>query len=108
MPSIKELKEQAAELATALNIEVSTDDMTNADLSELVADLEAKVKDASLKTVADDAPKAKKPPYSVAQGCALTTKKGILADGDEIKAEWLEGGADAIKAFVKSGHIDKA
>ena len=41
-------------------------------------------------------------------GKAITSKRGILADGDEIKAEDLAGGTEALEAFVKSGHVGKA
>ena len=50
----------------------------------------------------------KKPPFSVAKGAAITTKRGILSNGDEIKAEDLSGGQKAIDAFVKTKHIIKA
>ena len=50
---------------------------------------------------------AKKPPYTIANGKAITTKRGILAEGDEIKAKDLPGGKEAIDKFVKSGHIVK-
>ena len=50
---------------------------------------------------------AKKPPYTVANGKSITTKRGIIAEGDEIKAADLAGGTKAITDFVESGHIDK-
>lgn len=50
----------------------------------------------------------KNPPYSIAEGKSLTSKRGILGPGEEIKPADLAGGADAIKSFVKSGHIIKA
>lgn len=48
------------------------------------------------------------PPYSLAKGKSLTTKRGILSDGDEITASHLAGGQKALDAFVKSGHVVKA
>lgn len=49
-----------------------------------------------------------KPPYSVAEGRAITTKRGILGPGAEIKAEDLANGQKGLEAFVKSKHIIKA
>lgn len=50
------------------------------------------------------------PPYYVAPRCALTTKRGILSGdtADEVREEDLVGGAEAMKAFLKSGHILKS
>lgn len=49
----------------------------------------------------------KKPLFSVSKGKAVTSKRGILSDGDEIKADDLAGGKEALDAFVKSGHVAK-
>lgn len=53
--------------------------------------------------------KEKKPPFYVAPGKALTSKKGILSGdtSDEVKAEYLPGGKEALDRFVKSGHVLK-
>jgi len=52
--------------------------------------------------------KAKKlPPMSVAKGKAITSKKGILGEDEEMKAEYLSGGEDALKVLLKSGHVVK-
>lgn len=45
--------------------------------------------------------------YCVASGRAITSKKGILSDGDAVDGSCLGGGADALAAFVASGHIVK-
>ena len=45
--------------------------------------------------------------YTVAPGKALTSRRGILAEGAEIAAGDLPGGQTAIDAFVESGHIVK-
>lgn len=45
--------------------------------------------------------------YAVAAGKSLTTRKGIIGPGQEIKAEHVSGGMDTIEKFVKSGHIVK-
>lgn len=47
-------------------------------------------------------------PYTVAKGCCLTSKKGILADGAEVKAEYFPGGKGTLDNLVKKGHVVKA
>jgi hypothetical protein len=44
----------------------------------------------------------------VASGKSITSRRGILAPGDEIKAEDLSGGKESLDKFVKSGHVVKA
>lgn len=58
---------------------------------------------------AAEAPKAEAPkyPYAVSEGVNLTSKRGILSAGDEVKAEWLGGGQSAIDALVKAGKVVK-
>ena len=56
---------------------------------------------------ADKAKEDKKPPFSVAAGKAITSKRGILSAGDEITADDLAGGKEALSTFVKSGHVAK-
>ena len=121
MPSNAELTKEAEELAAKLDTTVETKDLNNDKLADLVQDLRAKVTDAETQTQADQdeatkaarmenkRPKEKKPPYYVAPGKALTSKKGILSGdtSDEVKAEYLPGGKDALAAFVKSGHVLK-
>lgn len=129
MPSNKELAAEAEALAAELKTEVTTDGLNNQQLADLVSDLKAKKKDADTVTQAgnaeDEATKAaaakkaermagkpqpkKKPPFYVAPRKAITSKKGILSGDteDEVKAEYLEGGKDALEAFIESGHILK-
>jgi purine-binding chemotaxis protein CheW len=45
--------------------------------------------------------------FYIVAGKALTSKRGILSDGDEINAEDLPDGLKALKAFVKSGYVVK-
>lgn len=52
--------------------------------------------------------KVVEPVYYLGKKKAVTTKRGILSDGDEIKAEYLSGGKKALDAFVKSGHVVKS
>lgn len=48
------------------------------------------------------------PPYYVKKGKAITTRRGIRSDGQEITASDLIGGVEALEGFVKSGHVGKA
>lgn len=72
---------------------------------ELVVEAEDK---ATARKTSDPEPK-KKPPFYVAPRKAITSKKGILSGdrADEVKAEYLAGGDEALKAFIKSGHVVK-
>jgi hypothetical protein len=47
------------------------------------------------------------PKFYIVAGKAITSKRGILSDGDEIKESDLPGGLKAVKAFVKSGYVVK-
>ena len=47
--------------------------------------------------------------YTVAKGKAITCKKGILADGAEVKAEYLgANGAQQLAALAEKGILVKA
>ena len=121
MPSNADLIKEAEELAAKLDTTVETKDLNNDKLVDLVKDLRAKVTDAETQTQADNdkatkaarmenkVKKEKKPPFYVAPGKALTSKKGILSGdtSDEVKAEYLPGGKEALGSFVKSGHVLK-
>ncbi len=129
MPSNKELTAEAEALAAGLDLTVETEGLKNEQLADLVSDLKAKKTDAENDTAADEAEDkvtaetlakaaqrkagkpapTKKPPFYVSPRKSLTSKKGILSGDteDEVKAEYLAGGEDALKAFVKSGHILK-
>jgi hypothetical protein len=52
--------------------------------------------------------KVKRPPYYISDGKSLTTKKGILGPGDEVKIEYLIDGRDGLKRHVENGVITKA
>jgi len=58
------------------------------------------VKETSLESKAK-----KKSVYKIAKGKALTSKKGILSDGEIVEFEYLQGGKETLDKFVKSGHI---
>lgn len=134
MPSNAEYTKQAEELAEGLGLEISTEGLNNEKLAALVSDLKAKKKDAdnqaaeeaaakaaaeleekakedsaaaAMKAKQDAEKAAKKPPFYVMPGKAITSKRGVLSDGDEIKVDDLAGGKEALEAFVKSGHVGK-
>lgn len=114
MPSNAEIIKSIVEAAQAAELEVpETEGKSNAELAEILSGLKKtdkkqetanKLKEAA---PAQEEKDVKKPPFSVAPGKAITSRRGILSDGDEIKAEDLAGGKAAITAFVKSGHIVK-
>lgn len=51
---------------------------------------------------------ASKYSHVICKGKALTTKRGVLGEGVGICAKDLAGGDEAIAAFVKSKHVEKA
>lgn len=125
MPSNADLIKSIAELSEALGKDApDTEGKSNAELANIASALKAEKKKADEDTTpgaaanaAADAKKdaaaekekaaAKKPKHSVAERKAVTSKRGILSDGDEIKAEYLPGGEDTLKALIKSGHVVK-
>jgi putative ubiquitin-RnfH superfamily antitoxin RatB of RatAB toxin-antitoxin module len=51
-------------------------------------------------------PVVTEPVARVAPRCALTSKVGILGEGDEVKAEFFEGdGVEVLRGFIASGHV---
>lgn len=112
MASKEQLIETANVLAAELNKTINTDDLKHEELVDLVTDLKAKKKDADTITQADDAPDAddedtfeEVPPFTVADGKAITSMRGILAEGDEVKAEYLTGGQESLEALVDAKHV---
>ncbi len=134
---IKEANELAAELKLAINtdgrnnkaLSALVSDLkakqrdaandTQADIAETVEHEVGETGAALMETPATaddtegDAPEpaaepAKAFPFSVAAGKAITTKRGILAEGEEIAEVDLSGGKDSLEALVKSGHVKKA
>ena len=102
-----------------LDPSASTEGLTNAELKALLSKLKAapapapEAAPAAAAAAETPAPApetevVKKAGFHVMAGKAITSKRGILADGDEIKAEDLAGGKEALEAFVKSGHVGKA
>ena len=116
-----ELVAEIAELSEQLGTDVpATDEMTKADLEVVVENLKAGVKaadteansaDAKAKRkAARDAKKAEeeedRPPYYLLPGKSVTTmRRGIQADGDEVKAEDFRGGQENLEALIEAGYI---
>ena len=130
MASNKELAAEAAELAAELGIQVTTDGLNNKALSALVSDLKAKKKDAELQTQADgdqsddsdgdadgdqsddsdgdaDEEDERAPGVYVADGKAVTSKIGVLAEGRAVEAKHFAGGQETLDNLIKRGHCVK-
>ena len=132
MASNKELAAEAAELAAELGIEVTTDGLNNKALNALVSDLKAKKKDAELQTQADgdqsdesegdadgdqsdesegdadgDQSDERAPGVYVADGKAVTSKIGVLAEGRAVEAKHFAGGQETLDNLIKRGHCVK-
>ena len=101
MASNKDLIESILALALAAAIEPpETEGKNNVDLSAILKDLKAS---------AEPEPEEKEPElkFYIVAGKAITSQRGILSDGDEIKEQDLPDGLKALKAFVKSGYVVK-
>ena len=94
----KELKEKAdAELAK------DEADRLAAEEAAAKADADAKAAIESANAAKAAAKLAKQP--RVKAGGAITTLAGIKGEGEVISAVMLNGGADTLKALIKSGHV---
>jgi hypothetical protein len=107
MASNSVLIESILGLALALGSTApDTDGKTNAQLVIILNGLKAekaeKAPEPELEPELEPEPK-----FYIVAGKAITSKRGILSDGDEIKEDDLPGGLKAVKAFVKSGYVVK-
>lgn len=91
----------ADELAEAIELEKAGDNRKTA-----IEALEATQSELLATELADDA-EPELPPYTVAEGKSLTTKRGILANGQEITAKDLAGGQACLDLLVKKSFVDK-
>lgn len=118
MPSNKDLITSIIEEATTKSVTVpDTKDKSNVQLLEILKELKTPAPpvapDSDDGTDADETEspvkEEEKPsyPYSVAEGKAITCKKGILSDGDEIKVEYVNGGIETLNKLVKDGYVIK-
>lgn len=127
MASNKELAEQALALGAKLSVEVKTDGLNNAALTELVAGLRAKLPpeggDEAAKAKAEAALAAAKaseaeaakvaappaePTYHVAPGKGLTSLRGILGANVPVSARDFSGGQEKLDELVAKGHVVKS
>ena len=95
-----ELIKRATDLAEKLGTVVVTEGLTNAALKDLIRELRAQMGD----TDEDEAPVVVTR-YVVAAGKAITSKRGVLADGDEVKPEFFNNGHTTISMMLKSNTI---
>ena len=105
----EELTAQALLLAKQLGKEGTTtvDGLDESQLGKLVDGLQAEA-DAAKVAAANANKKGGKPAtYTVNAGYALTSKRGIIGEGKEITPDDVSGGAEALDAFVESGHLSK-
>lgn len=131
MASNKELIKQIVLIGVALGatdeeLAEAVDGKSNEELSKMLSEAKADkkeydagIEDAAAKDAAaakvgaeeqkaEDAKNVKKPPYYVADGKAITCKKGVLDSGDEVKAEWLGGGKDSLAVLIKNETVVKS
>ena len=131
MPSNNELKAAIAAEAEAKGVDVpETEGKNNAELASILKDLKAPPAPAPAENKdADEAdPMAgaqnaadvkaetqakkenveiKRPPFYIAENKSITSKKGTLNEGDEVKAEYLGGGKQSLDAHIKAGNVLK-
>ncbi len=123
MPSNADLKIQIAEQDERLRLTSAVEGLTNKQLGDLLKGLkeqpdvgaEAPVEvvedepDVGAEAPVEDEPDvvAGRPPHTIIDGKALTTKKGVKADGEEVKAEWLSGGQGMLDHWVALGYVAK-
>jgi len=126
MASNRELKDRAGTLGKMLGLEVRTAGLGNAELEQLVADLEAKQAEAppvsaaappdepSSAPVAAAAARAPAPPqapaparvtFVVAPRKAIVCDGRVLSEGQEIRPKDLPGGIDRIRALMRAGLV---
>ncbi len=101
---------QLAEVLKNLNAKIAEADGAKArEELEGSAETDSAAAAALAKLKAGEKPEeeVKRPEFYVAAGKAITTKRGIRSDEDEITADDLAGGKEALAAFVKSGHVKK-
>jgi len=114
MPSNNELKASIKTEAEAKGVDVPvTEGKNNAELADILKGLKLSVpstdadKEAADKEAADKEAAKKRPPFYIAENKSVTSRKGTLNEGDEIKAEYLGGGKQSLDAHIKAGNVLK-
>ena len=110
MPSNTKLIESIEAEAKAKGVDIPvTEDLNNSQLADKLKELKALAPapaPAPAETSEAPAPVVeKKAPYTMAPNKAITTLKGVLADGDEVKVEYLADGEDGLKRHVENGNV---
>ena len=112
MASNKDLITAIEAEAEAKGVDVpATENLTNAQLAETLKRLRGPAPAPGTGEDEDDViepAKVERPPYYICDGKSLTTLKGILGPGDEIKAEYLTDGDEGIKRHRQNGIVAKA
>jgi len=101
MPSNKELKKSITDAAEKLGVDApNTDGMSNSKLAETLSELKNRepIVEALVEALEPGIP-------VIAEGKALTTKRGILGPGEPIVPEDLAGGEEAFEALVENGYV---
>ena len=111
MPSNRELSGQARSLAQQLGTEVETVGLNNAQLVDLVAELQLRIdvpKDAE--RVRDPAPisPVQVVEYVVAPGRQLWTKRGSLTSGDVVRTGDVTDGIPQLEKMFANGFLLKS
>jgi hypothetical protein len=108
MASNKGLIASILQLALAAAIDPpETENKTNAELSAILKDLKASAEPEPEEKEPEPEEKEPELKFYIVAGKAITSQRGILSDGDEIKEQDLPDGLKALTAFVKSGHVVK-
>ena len=102
MPSNKELIADIEQLAGEMGVPVDTGKLNSKKLTALLSDLRAAEAAPAEAAPAEAAPATR---YYLRAGKSITSKRGILADGDEVKPDFLAGGSDTISLLIASGHV---
>ncbi len=90
--ALKDHSFTADELAEAIELEKAADNRKTA--------IEAL--EAAIEQPAEPTPEPKV--VKVCEGKAITSKIGVLGPDAEVKAEYLAGGADALKVLIEKGY----
>lgn len=117
MASNKELIAEIQALALDLGIEIEKMPTNNIGLSDLLAELNKgpevetppapDTHDEALAMVEAEVVKPIMPPYYVADGHSITSKRGILSAGDEVDERSFSGGMESVNDHVKKGFVIK-
>lgn len=111
----KDLLDQIETLGRRLNVPVTTANLSNAQLSDLLTDLQRQAASAPASRTANkpnDQPSAaeqqqqQRPANTVAQGKSLITQRGLVDAGQEIRPEDV-GGQEAFDRLIQNGTIVK-